>query len=311
MLRRRVPRYFRATVVSLVTVLSPSSAFAEDEVSAEMLFARALDFKDAGECGEALPLFIASHRLAPSVGSLLNIADCERAEGRSATAWHRFQQAASLAASLGDEKRAVFARQRADDLEGEISRVEVVLVEPVPGITVSVDGKRWTSEQWNGNPTDPGEHQVVVRAPDYRPYERSLSVGPIERVTWTIPALVPFDQPPLPAAPPEVDDAQWFFGWAVIGVGGASLLTSAGLGIGALTHDNAIGDYCPDGDACLPEAADLQQTALDLERAAIATVTAGASLIAVGVVLLATADAPGEDVELSVGLSGVAIRGHF
>jgi formylglycine-generating enzyme required for sulfatase activity len=74
-----------------------------DALAAESLFREAKDLVTGGKTAEACPKFAESQRLDPQIGTLLYLATCHSQEGKSATAWAEFLQAADQAARAHDE----------------------------------------------------------------------------------------------------------------------------------------------------------------------------------------------------------------
>src|SRR5512138_843971 len=74
--------------------LWPGKSWAEeDAAAARVLFQEARTLADAGDYPAACPKFIDSYRLEAAIGTLLNMADCERRQGQLARAWVSFQKA--------------------------------------------------------------------------------------------------------------------------------------------------------------------------------------------------------------------------
>lgn len=78
---------------------------------------------------EACPKLAESHRLDPAGGTLLTLAFCHEAEGRTATAWTEFREAEAVALREGRRDRQAAAREKADALEPRLSRL---VIQPAP-----------------------------------------------------------------------------------------------------------------------------------------------------------------------------------
>src|SRR6185295_17368753 len=71
----------------------------EPEAAATALFDEGLKLMDQGNYSEACPKLAKSQELAPSGGTLLNLARCYEKNGQHASAWLRYKDAASRASS--------------------------------------------------------------------------------------------------------------------------------------------------------------------------------------------------------------------
>src|SRR5688500_17692987 len=90
--RRRSPA---GLVVVLVCVAS--TAVADRRVEAQQLFNEGKALMAEARFADACPKFAASHALAPSASTLMNLGACQEADRKLATAWGTFQEAAALA----------------------------------------------------------------------------------------------------------------------------------------------------------------------------------------------------------------------
>ncbi|AKT40914.1 hypothetical protein [Chondromyces crocatus] len=172
-----------------VTSRAPSPA---DKALAEALFLDGRKLMDAGDPKAACPKFEESHRLDPSGGTLLNLAVCHHKEGKTASAWVEFKEAASMSEDAGKPDRAAFARQRATELEAELSHLVLTLIAPTSGLKIHLDGAALSAAATIGTgiPVDPGEHQLEARATGKKTWSERVLIepGPSTRAV-TIPAL--------------------------------------------------------------------------------------------------------------------------
>jgi hypothetical protein len=157
----------------------PAGETALQQTLAEKLFTDGKALMTAGRLDEACPKFAESQRLDPRAGTLLNLAVCHEEQGKVATAWMEYHEAANLSLQAGRADRADFARQSATALEGKMPYVDLDVRSPPPGLDLTLDGVALKSVVWNSAiPIDPGEHTLRAAAP-----------GRTEVVTrWTIPA---------------------------------------------------------------------------------------------------------------------------
>lgn len=286
---------------SAVAIASPRAAFADDKAMAEALFRAAKELQAEGKIAQACAKYVESHRVDPKPGTILNVATCHEDEGRTATAWADFAEAATFAARAKQSEREKFARGKVDELAKKLSYV-VLRFPEAPGLEVSLDGKALTTASAGTRvPIDPGTHTLEARAPGKTTWTSTLVVepGPVER-SVVVPTLA--DQstvtvaaagPPPLAEPPRrtelLDGAtQRTIGWVAIGVGGAAVGVGAFFGLRTLSEKSTVDEHCV-GSRC-------DETGLrandDAKQAAtlstVAFVVGGAAVIT-GVVLLLTA----------------------
>src|SRR5436190_1493807 len=119
----------------LTVVSGPAYA---DKAQAEALFRQGLAAIDADDIATACGRFTESQKQDPSAGTLLSLADCHARQGKTASAWAEFQEAAVLAGHAGRQEHRAEALRRAAELEGALSHLTVVVKEPVPGLEVSL-----------------------------------------------------------------------------------------------------------------------------------------------------------------------------
>src|SRR3954468_15828144 len=141
--------------------------------AAESLFQEARKLMDAKRYGEACPKLAASHKLAPAVGTLLNLADCYEKAGQIASAWVRFHEAIALAQRLGRADREKTAKERADKLEPRL--IKLTLSGRESGLEVKLDGNVLDpAVLGTAIPIDPGKHTVDASAKGKKPYSTTI-----------------------------------------------------------------------------------------------------------------------------------------
>src|SRR5262249_31438023 len=93
------------TVTTLVVAAAMSTARASTaegtSAVAEALYQQGKRLMDAGHVSEACIKFAESQRVEPATGTLLNLANCHQQEGKTATAWAEFTQAAEQSEQKG------------------------------------------------------------------------------------------------------------------------------------------------------------------------------------------------------------------
>lgn len=206
----------RVRLIAVATSLALTSgvawgANADDAAAAEALFNRGRQLVNEGKFAEACPKLAESQRLDPGVGTALNLADCYERQGRTATAWATWLEAATLAKQGGQEDREELARSRAKALEARLTRLEIALAPgaKVEGLRVTRSGTELREVSFGiPLPVDPGEQVIEASAPGYKPFRTTVRADqPGGQVTVTIPRLAQSEvvvapaPAPAPAAP--------------------------------------------------------------------------------------------------------------
>ncbi len=110
--------------------LSTHARADEPRASAVELFAHGRSLAAAGKCDEAIPFFLDTLKLEPSIGALLNLAECYEKLHDEPSAYARFREAAVLAREKSDDREA-FARDRAAAIAARTPSVTVGSRAPV------------------------------------------------------------------------------------------------------------------------------------------------------------------------------------
>ena len=144
--------------------------------AAESLFQEARKLMDAKRYSEACPKLVASQKIAPAVGTLLNLADCYERAGQLASAWARFHEAIALAQRLGRPDREKTARERADKLEPRLIKLTIVSVEK--NVDVKLDGNVLDAAALGtAVPVDPGKHAIEATAKGKKAFTATIDVS--------------------------------------------------------------------------------------------------------------------------------------
>jgi hypothetical protein len=192
------PRPCRGVVtasLALLALLAPLTARAQttDPQLAQSLFDQARQLMAAQKYKEACPLLAESQRLDPGGGTLLNLAMCHEAEGKTATAWTEFNAALSIAIKDGRKGRESIARQHIRALEPKLCHVTVTVpsTSEADGLLVSLDGLPLARPAWGiAASVDPGSHKVEASAPGRRGWSVLVVMGSAgEARTVVVPPL--------------------------------------------------------------------------------------------------------------------------
>lgn len=228
-----------------------------DPAAAEALFRSGRQLLLESKPDEALAKFEESYRLDPTAGALFNQAECKLKQGKTASAWALYQQAATLADVQGKQDLFELATARANLVSADLSYITFHVGAPVPGLQVLRDGVLVGHAQFDVTlPIDPGRHSISARAPGYVPLEMFVVIGEkrdrknivIQRLK-----LKPLPQPPPPTAvvpppkpveqltPPKPQPGPWL----LAGAGASALLIGSVAGLLALQENSNMNEQCP------------------------------------------------------------------
>jgi len=280
-----------ALAFALVVSVAPS-AHAGDSAAAEALFVDGRALLQAKKYDEACPKLAESQRLDPATGTLLALALCYEGQGKVASAWAAYVEAASRSHDEKNAARESAAKERVAALEPKLPRLLLSLApgaDKPAGLTIQRDGAP-VGEGTLGTaiPVDPGEHTVYAIATGKQPFTRTIRVAEGETQRLAIGPLVDA------ASPAEKDDAKGrpsFFtpvrtaGVAVGALGIVGLGVAGGL-TGAAASKNAESNKDCNGNVCGPVGLPLRKEARSFGDGATATLIAGGVLAAAGVVLV-------------------------
>ena len=197
---------------------------------AELLFVEARALQAAGRTQEACEKFAASQALEPAPGTLLNLAGCYEALGRTATAWATYRQASASALERGKPQWASVADERAQKLESLLPRIRIEMGgrKPDASVVIRLDKKVLEPGALGSSlPVDPGPHEVDATRSGATPFRRLVE----PRSGHTEEVVVEFEPAasiatPSPLSKPAIPVLSWVFGGAAVaslGVGFAFL----------------------------------------------------------------------------------------
>lgn len=200
----------RVLLFTGLMLLTPTFAFAQnatstggkgDQAGATALFYEARNLMQKGNFKDACPKLEESLRLDYGIGTEFNLADCYEHVGKTASAWSGFLNVASQAKTQNQAQREKVARDRAKALEPKLPKMIIEVPAPPPGIEVKRDGVIVGNAAWGtAVPVDPGQHKVVVTAPNKQPWETSVNATESNTTKVTVPRELP--NAAVAAAPP-------------------------------------------------------------------------------------------------------------
>jgi hypothetical protein len=300
---------------SAVPLPLPAAAQSTGETAATALFDEAHKFMSQRRYAEACPKFAESERLAPSGGTLINLAECYEHTNQTASAWLAWRDAAARAEAAGKADIEKHALARAAALEPTLAKLTVAVAETsdVPGLVITRDGvDMGHAELGVGIPVDPGRHVIEAKAPEKKPWSSSIDVAARQtdaRVTVSLedeprPVAVapppPAASTPPPAPPPPSGSAststQKTIGIVVTATGVVGLALGSFFGLEAMSKNNSalLSKNCPTSTKCFASGPGLALTSDARTFATASTIafTAGAVAVVGGGLLWLTAPSP-------------------
>lgn len=327
-------RHTLAAILWLCPALAAAQP-ASNKAAADALFDEGKRLLAAGDLDHACPKFEASLQLVDQLGVRLNLADCHERQGRTATAWAEFREAASQADKRGD-KRAAFARQRTDALAPRLVKLQISVpaASQLAGLVVRRDGAAVPSVTFDTPlPVDPGSYTIEASAPGYQAWSSRVEVQkPGEVVTVELPRLapVPAREPPRPVAQsparpaeelragatsdaPAQDDGDARHRRHLLGLGvGAGGIVALGVGVvlgfEAKSKWDSVGAHCNADQLCDATGTQINHDARLLGNTGTIVGGVGLTALLAGTVLYVTAPAARRIVEHArVDIGGDAI----
>jgi hypothetical protein len=307
---------FAAALVVLTPAVEASAQ--SNAAMAEQLFREGQQLLEQGRTHEACDKLGASQRLDPALGTLMNLAYCHELEGKTASAWSEYADAAAQAARAAERPREQFAREHAAALEPKLSRVRIDLPRGVGGVEIRLDGAPLPAALAGAEvPVDPGDHTVDASAAGKKPWRASLRIDPGAGVTV---ARVTLEDAGTPAGTAESPAPSRVPALAIGGAGALALCAGVVLVVRAYALDQKSQDeagkarlFTPPDPAFASASIADHHAAVDNQTAGLITAGLGAAAMGVGAYLLFAR--PGERArvapEVAPGRAAITLRGEF
>src|SRR5260221_2133416 len=207
----RTTPWFAALAIGCHALALPHQARAQDtEATATALFDDGRKLMAQHGYAEACPKLAQSERLAPSGGTLINLAECYEHTGLTASAWAAWKDAAARANGGGKASAERNALARAAAIEPTLSKLTITVAtdSDVTGLQVKRDGVPVGHSEFGAAlPVDPGTHVVEAIAPKKKPWSAKVDVAPRQtdaRATVSLTDEIETAPPTLAAAAPTL-----------------------------------------------------------------------------------------------------------
>ncbi|WP_052375387.1 hypothetical protein [Chondromyces apiculatus] len=272
------------------TARAQTAAPGQSAAMGQTLFEEGRKLMEAKQYAEACPKFEESLRIRPGMGTLLNLALCNEAIGKTATAWVQFKEVMFAAKKDGNTAREAFAKEHIDALEPKLSRLQIDAA-ATPGLVVRRDNEEVPAAALRTPiPVDPGKHTIEATAPGHSVWSTTIAVGAVaDRKTVSVPELLPLPEetaqaPGAGTAGSGADKGNTLrtVGFVVGGVGIASLGVGAVFGALAAGQASSAEDdqaLCPNKQCTPAGRAEIDAAGT---KALVSTIGIGVGVAAIG-----------------------------
>ncbi len=312
-------------------------ARADDSAAAQALFDQAKKAMKAHDYGEACPKFEESLKLQEAVGTMLNLADCYEQEGKLASAWGKFLEAAAKAKANGQTQRARIARDRAAALAPKLSHlvIDVPQESRLESLEVRRDGTVVGEAEWGAPiPVDAGSHTIDAAAPGRKPWSQTVAVSDGAATALSSVPQLPILPPPVEAKGPETataahaaepahstgdgpngGNAQRTAGTLVSGIGVVGIGVGTVFGLLSISKHATVTSQCSATTCKSQDGFDASNDAITFGNISTAAFIVGGVALATGLTLWLTAPRSAEPgaptARLLVGPANVALAGTW
>jgi len=231
----------------------PEPPLDDRQARAQARFQQGSTAFDEGRVDEACAAFVESLALYETAGTLLNLALCHEAQGKTASAWREFTHAAAATTDPAQHNRRDFARQHAQKLEPGLERLVVDVAPQEGSVTIAIDGEA-ISEARRGLPlfVDPGDHAITATAPLHKEFVVAVNVSAAPALAPVVVHVPALDAEPLPAspspepqkAPPPSRRTRRDVAWVLAGTGAVGVGLGAAFGVDALATMGSCSGPC-------------------------------------------------------------------
>jgi hypothetical protein len=293
-MRRPLAATLFASLVAIAS-LAHSETDAEKAKKAQGLYDEAKTLAANGDWAAACPKLESSKQLVADMKTVYRLAECYEHVGKPASAWRNYREAAIAATKAGETPKARAALDRAAQLEPKLPKLSVSsLAGDAAELRIDdiVIPPPWVGAPF---PVDPGEHAVIVSAPDKKPFKATLTIpNDTSTTSISVPALEDTVKEPMPLpSPVEAKNTSSASSTTrtlgMVMVGGGVVLTGVGvfLGLKARSKYHDADEHCP-AAGCDDVGATETADARSLGNVATIVVGAGLAIGVTGVVLWAT-----------------------
>jgi len=264
-------------------------AKAVDKKAAQKLLAQGNQLVGEGDYLGALEKFRGAYAKFASPKILLNIGTTLRQLGRNVEAAEIYEQ--YLADKEHDVARENDVKRVLAEIDAVVGRILLQVVDA--SATVRLDGKQLDAAILGQSlRVEPGEHTVMAEKPGASPVVQSVMVKARQEHLVTL----RFTPPPPKVEPAPNNGTQRTLGLALGGIGAATIVAGAVVGIVAITQSDAAGAHCyQGGNACDSKGIELDQSAKTSATISTVGFAVGSGVLAAGALIWLVSPAPAKE----------------
>jgi hypothetical protein len=239
-------------LAALSSTTPARAATPSDAAASQALFERGRQAAERGELALACASFAESQRLDPGAGTLMNWATCEARQGKLASAWQHFHEAAALLRV--DDDRTAFVHRQIRALAARLPRLTLRLAKAAPaGARVLRNGIVLGDASIGVPlPVDPGSVELLVECAGRHPRRSLLPIAEGEQLELTLeagapyaPAIAPRARSTKPAPHAEAGGMQRNLGISLVALGSLGAGLGLASGIVVASRKSTAEEHCP------------------------------------------------------------------
>lgn len=250
-MHRSWPLRFLCAALSLsATVRAAAPA---DSAAAQTLFERGRRAAAHGDLALACKSFAESQNLDPGAGTLMNWATCEARQGKLASAWQHFNEAAALLGPFDDRKS--FVDRQINALAPRLPQLTLHLAPNAPPTArVSLNGTALGPTSIGlPTPVDPGQVELHVTCAGRQPRRLLVAIAEGQALDITVDAGEPYElalpTPPAlahqPRDKPQPSTLQRDLGVSLVALGSLGVGLGVASGFVVTSRKSTVDEHCP------------------------------------------------------------------
>ena len=330
MQNNRFPLFCVFLATGYVSTTAYAGTSAADKERAKQLYQQAVADMQREAYDRACPQFATALQLDPQhIRTAISLGSCEERWGKFLSALGRFEHARTLAVAQSAAEKIVEIDGLIADLKHRIPQLRIIVPERIAkldGLTVIHHGSLVRPDQFGqAIPSDPGACEIMASSPTSGVWRANVDLRPGNTAEVTVggPATATYQPNPAINGFSELNESPMSrdtstggyrrgFGFAGIGLGVAGIVAGSVTGGVAISRNSASDDgHCDANNYCDATGTTLRRGAQQYASASTGLFIAGGVLLAMGIVLVATAPTAKTKTSLWIGPGSIGLRGQW